>query len=185
MKNKILYLFLGIILIILLVFGTYAWYSYFLKFNKNNVNNDNSKNVNTTVKVGDIEFKEENAVYDDDAKSIDDIEVSKVPEYKFKIINNGNGERGYTVLIEDIPVNLVDDGCSDDNILSRNDLKYQLYLNGKKIKEDYLSSIKDNILDTRTLKTKETNDYILKVYIHENAKDWVGKHYHYKVVLKK
>lgn len=181
MKNKTLLLFGGIVLVILLIFGTYAWYLYFLRYSSNN---STSKNTNSSVKVGDIEFRDDgNPVYDADAKKLEDVEVSKVPAYNFRVINNGNSEKDYTLLIEDIPANLVDDGCSEDNLLSRSDLKYQLTLNGKVIKEDFLSNIKDNILDSQKLETKKTNNYSLKIYIHENASDWIGKHYHYKVVL--
>ena len=184
MKNKSILLFGGIILIILLIFGTYAWYLYFLRFSDHN--SKVISNNNTSMKVGDIEFKEDGKpVYDADAKRIEDVEVNKVPSYNFSVINNGNGEKEYTLLIEDIPANLVEDGCTEANLLSRKDLKYQLSLNGEIIKEDFLSNIKDNILDTKKIDSKKTNSYSLKVYIHENANDWVGKHYHYKVVLKK
>ena len=183
MKNKALLIVSGIVLIILLILGTYSWYLYFLRYSSGN---STSNNTNTSVKVGDIEFKEDGkGVYDEDAKSIEDVEVSNVPSYNFRVINNGITEKSYTLLIEDIPVNLVDDGCTEDNLLSRKDLKYQLTLNNEVIKEDFLSNIKDNILDTKKLESNKVNTYSLKVYIHEDAKDWIGKHYHYKVVLKK
>ena len=44
---------------------------------------------------------------------------------------------------------------------------------------------KDNILDTRNVNGKDTNAYELRIYIHDEAEDWYGKHYHYRVVLKK
>ncbi len=183
MKNKTLLLFGGVILIVLLIFGTYSWYLYFKKYS---TEHSSSTNTNTSVKVGDIEFKEDgNAVYDADAKSIEDVEVSKVPAYNFRVTNNGNTSKDYTLLIEDIPANFVNDGCSEDNLLSRKDLKYQLTLNDEVLKEDFLSNIIDNILDVRKIESEKTNTYSLKVYIHEDAKDWIGKHYHYKVVLKK
>lgn len=185
MKNKIILLLGGVILVILLVIGSYSWYLYFLKYNIGNNSATNSNN-NSGVKVGELEMKEDGkAVYDVDAKSIENIEVSKVPSYNFKIINNGNSNKSYSILIEDIPANLVDDGCTEDNLLTRNDLKYQLSLNGKIIKEDFLSNINDNILDTGTIESKKTNYYSLKVYIHEKVRDWIGKHYHYKIVLSK
>ena len=43
--------------------------------------------------------------------------------------------------------------------------------------------INDNILDTRSISKDATNNYELRIYIHEDATDWTGKHYHYKVVL--
>lgn len=178
MKNKILIICAAFILLIFLTYGTYSWYTYFLKIT--------AANVITNYKIGDIEFKENGTgVYDANAESIDDIKIDEVPAYNFSVINNGDFDKEYTLYIEDVPVNLVDDGCTEDKLLSRSDLKYQLNLNGEIIKEDYLSSIQDNILDTRKLESKKTNSYSLKVYIHDEALDWFSKHYHYKVVLKK
>lgn len=182
MKNKTLLVCAGFLLLIFLTFGTYAWYIYFLRISAVNTI---SNNTNISYTVGDIEFKENgDPVYDADAKSIEDIEVTSVPSYDFQVINNGNSSGKYTLYIEDIPVHLVEDGCTEDTLLKREDLKYQLTLNGTIIKEDYLSNIQDNILDSRTIETKKTNSYSLKVYIHDKAKDWFSKHYHYKVVLK-
>ena len=46
-----------------------------------------------------------------------------------------------------------------------------------------MSNINDNILDTRKIEGSKTNNYELRMYIHEEALNWMGKHYHYKVVL--
>ena len=97
-----------------------------------------------------------------------------------KILKNTSN---YILYIEDLPANVLNDGCSEDTLLTRNQLKYQLILNDKVIKEDYMTSIKDNILDTREINGKTTNNYSLKIYIHDEATDWVGKHYHYKVSI--
>ena len=187
MKNKTLLVCAALLLLIFLTFGTYAWYNYFLgisAFNTNS-NTNSGKFANTSYKVGDIEFKEEGkSVYDANAKSIDDVDVSSVPAYTFKVMNNGKTKGEYTLYIEDVPVNLVNDGCTEDTLLKRSELKYQLTLNGNVLKEDYLSNIKDNILDTREIESNKTNSYSLKVYIHDRAVDWFSKHYHYKVVLK-
>ena len=102
----------------------------------------------------------------------------------FKVKNSKNTEGKYTIFIEDAPLNSINDGCTEETLLSRKDLKYQLKLNGQIIKEDFLSSIKDNILDTETIKENTTNNYELRIYIHENANDWVGKHYHYQINIK-
>ena len=183
MKNKTLIICAGILLLVFLTYGTYAWYTYFLGISGNVVSSNATIN---SYKVGDIEFKEDaKGVYDADAKSIEDIDVDKVPAYNFSVLNNGNEEKEYTLYLEDVPVNLVDDGCTEEMLLSRNDLKYQLSLNNTVIKEDYLSNINDNILDNRKLEPNKTNTYSLKVYIHDAATDWFSKHYHYKVVLKK
>ena len=183
MKNKTLLICAGILLLVFLTFGTYAWYTYFLSISGNVISSNATIN---SYKVGDIEFKEDaKGVYDADAKSIEDVDVSKVPAYNFSVENSSDTEKKYTLYLEDVPVNLVDDGCTEETLLSRNDLKYQLSLNNKVIKEDYLSNIVDNILDSRNLEAKKINTYSLKVYIHDGAIDWFSKHYHYKVVLKK
>ena len=49
----------------------------------------------------------------------------------------------------------------------------------------FLRINKDNILDTRSVNGKDANAYELRIYIHDEAEDWYGKHYHYRVVLKK
>ena len=183
MKNKTLLICAATLLLIFLTYGTYAWYMYFINISGNITS---FKNNTISYRIGDIEFKEDGkAVYDADAESIEDVDISKVPSYDFSVINNGNSTKEYTLYLEDVPVNLVDDGCTEENLLSRQDLKYQLTLNGKVIKEDYLSSIQDNILDTKKIESKKTNSYSLKVYIHDKAINWFSKHYHYKVVLKK
>ena len=46
-----------------------------------------------------------------------------------------------------------------------------------------MSNIDDNILDTRNISGLKTNNYELRIYIHDEALNWMGKHYHYKVVL--
>ena len=178
MKNKLLIVCAGFVLLIFLTFGTYSWYNYFSNISA-------ASNTISNYKIGDIEFKEDGkGVYDANAESIDDIKIDKVPAYNFSVINHGDSEKVYTLYLEDVPANFVDDGCSEDKLLSRSDLKYQFKLNNDIIKEDYLSNIQDNILDTRTLDAKKTNSYSLKVYIHDGALDWFSKHYHYKVVLK-
>lgn len=182
MKNKFLLILAGLILLVFLVVGTYMWYLYFLRMG--NINQTNPSN--TEIKSGDILFKDDgNGVNESNAKSITDNQVSDVPSYQFRVENTKNNKANYTLYIEDLPASLVADGCSDETLLTREQLKYQLVLNGEVIKEDYLSTILDNILDKREIEGKKTNSYALKIYIHENATDWYGKHFHYKVSLGK
>ncbi len=183
MKNKTLIVCAALLLLIFIAFGTYAWYIYFLRLGGTS---SSSQNNNVVYKNGDIIFKDDgNSVYDADAKSIEDANISEVPAYNFQVINNRDTKGTYELYIEDLPVNEVEDGCTEESLLKRSDLKYQLTLNGKVLKEDFLSNINDNILDKREIEVNTTNSYSLKVYIHDGAVDWFSKHYHYKVVLKK
>ena len=105
MKNKILLICAALILFIFLVFGTYAWYIFFLRSSGNLdiLNNSN-------LRYGDIVFKDDGiSVYDEDALSIEDIKVSSVIPYKFRVINEGNKDGDYTLYIEDLPVNAIND----------------------------------------------------------------------------
>ena len=178
MKNKLLLICAAFLLFSFLVLGTHFWYSFFMSTSGDfNNNNDGLKN-------GSIILNDNNSsVYDVDADSLEDDEVSSVTPYKFEIKNNSNKDGNYSIYIEDLPPNSVNDGCTEETLLERNMLKYQLKLNGNVIKEDYLSNINDNILDTRKIVSKESNYYELRFYIHDEATDWAGKHYHYKVVL--
>lgn len=179
MKNKVLLISAGLLLFIFLVFGTYAWYLFFLRASANFPINDNAH-----LKDGDIALLDKgNNVYETDAESMEDEDIMAVTPYLFKVKNTSSNSDNYTLYIEDIPLNLIQDGCTSETLLTRDMLKYELRLNGKIIKKDYLSKIRDNILDERSIEADMTNEYELRIYIHEYAEDWGNKHYHYKVVI--
>lgn len=182
MKNKFLLMIGGMILLIFLIFGTYTWYNYFLEVGNNFITNPDN-NLNNNLKKGNITLQDNgNAIYNSNANSIEDLEVDTVTPYLFEIRNSGN-TASYSVYIEDLPLNAVNDGCTANTLLTRNQLKYELKLNGVIIKNDLLANIKDNILDTRTINSNQVNKYELRIYIHSEALDWTNKHYHYKIVL--
>jgi len=141
MKNKVL-LWCGLLVLILfIVLGTFLWYQYFLKLS----GNYSIVQSNNRVTSGDIVLEDEGInVVDSDATNIDDDEVGTVTPYKFQIINKGSNKSEYTLYLEDLPINSINDGCTMDTLLTRSQLKYQLRLNNKVIKEDYLENIKDN-----------------------------------------
>lgn len=181
MKNKVLLVCAGLLLLLFLAFGSYVWYLYFLRGSGNFEINNNSN-----LKYGDIVLKDDgNSVYETDADSIEDEQASSVIPYIFRVENTDDSSGNYYLYIEDMPVNSINDGCTTETLLTREQLKYQLKLNGKVIKEDYLSNIDDNILDKRTITAKGINYYELRIYIHDEALEWTGKHYHYKVVINK
>ncbi len=180
MKNKVLLVCAAILLLIFLTFGTYVWYLYFLRASSGYAV-DSKKQF--TQYEGLVLIDNGDAVYDTDAKSLHDDNLENVPDYKFQVVNTKNSTEDYNLYIEDLPLNLVNDGCTEDTLLSRKDLKYQLSLNGNIIKEGLMDTINDNILDSRTILAKETNYYTLKIYIHDEALDWFSKHYHYQIKL--
>ena len=67
--------------------------------------------------------------------------------------------------------------------LSKSQLTYQLILNGTIIKKGNLADLKNDVLDDRYIMPNTNNQYELKVYISESAKDtaWQNKSYAYKV----
>lgn len=180
MKNKVLLICASIILLIFLIFGTYAWYLYFLRASSGFVINNNSKYLESS---GIIFEDDGHNVYDADAESLADDKTDNVPLYTFRVTNTNKVAGKYNLYIEDLPVNVLNDGCTEETLLNRNDLKYQLSMNGKIINEGFMNTINDNILDTREIAGNTTNKYTLKIYIHDEALDWFGKHYHYKVSI--
>ena len=158
MKNKVLLIIGSLILVIFLIIGTYSWYLYFLQIGRGYYITSAEG-----TRIGDIILIDNGKnVYDADAKNLDDKDVLNVQPYSFKISNLGNTKRTYTLYIEDLPLNSINDGCSSKTLLNRSQLKYQLKVNGK-----------------------DANSYELRIYIHDTNEDWYNKHYHYRVVLKK
>ncbi len=179
MKNKILLYSAALLLLVFLVFGTYCWYLFFLgasdRYGSGNLSSFRDHDI--------ILNDDGNQVYYNDATSITDIEVKDLNPYTFKIQNYGSASEIYTLYLEDVPINYVDDGCTYDTLLKRDQLKYQLKLNGEVVREDLLSNIDDNILDKGTIPKDKVYEYELRIFIHDKATNWEGKHYHYRVVL--
>ncbi|MBQ8891426.1 MAG: hypothetical protein IJ068_01005 [Bacilli bacterium] len=182
MKNKILIICGFLVLTIFIVFNTFTWYTYFT----NASNGFNVSNNSKYLETSGIIFQDNgNNVYDSKAESLEDDNIESVPSYNFKVTNTNNRAGIYNLYIEDLPVNMINDGCTEDTLLTRDQLKYQFIMNGVIIKDGVMNTINDNILDTREISANTTNDYSLKIYIHDEALNWFGKHYHYKVTINK
>ena len=166
--------FLGIIIFIII--AAYLWYLYFLDFNNDGKFNDNGSMQGRLVMV---DLDGVNATNEESKESGED-----TPSYLFRIDNRKTGNTSYTLYIEDTPYNQVNDGCSMATTLTRSDLSYQLKLNGALIKTGKMTEINNNILDSRIINANVSNNYELTVWINEEAIEWEGKHYHYKVVMK-
>ena len=182
MKNKVLIVCASLLLLIFLSFGTFCWYLYFKGASAGFNINNNNKYLETT---GIIFQDNGNNLYDATAESVDDNSLDSIPSYDFQVTNTRDYSGSYNLYIEDLPVNAIDDGCTEETLLTRKDLKYQLTMNNKIIKEGFMETIKDNILDSREIEPNQTNNYSLKIYIHDEALNWFGKHYHYKLAINK
>ncbi len=113
-----------------------------------------------------------------------DEQAEQLKPYEFEISNNGDNDAKYRVLIEE--VELKDKkGYSKKELLSRSQLRYELILNGRVIKKDNMTSIKNNIIDERSIVKSKKNNYQLRVWIAQSASKtkWMGKYYHYKVSI--
>ncbi len=182
MKNKFLLFIGGLLLVVFLTFGTYFWYIFFLNASASY----GSSTTNDPNRSGDIVMTDDgNNVVDADANNHEGDNLEQVAAYNFKVRNTNLQKGNYTLYIEDVPVNTINDGCTEATLLKRSQLRYQLIMNDEVIKEDKLSNIKDNILDSRSIGGNKTNTYKLRIYIASDTTDWQGKHYHYKVVMNK
>ena len=84
MKNKVLLVCAGFLLLIFLMFGTYMWYIFFIQYSGTNSETNNSTNIQS----GNIVFKDDgNGVYELNAKSLEDSQIDNVPSYNFQIEN--------------------------------------------------------------------------------------------------
>ena len=113
---------------------------------------------------------------------IKDDEVDKLDYYKFDVKNNGSNDSRYQVLIEEVELSNKK-GYRKSELLSRNQLRYELKLNGRVIAKGDMYEIKNNIIDERIIGVSTINKYQLKVWIPESARntDWLNKYYRYKV----
>lgn len=148
-------LFLGFIILIFLTCGcSYLFYNMF-----------NAKNPSI---VSSLVIHLSNS-----SKTID--EKDEAVDHKFKIYNKSNISATYKVVYYD--------NINEINTISRNDIHYELLLNNSVIKSGKVSDFTDNILVSKKIDSKETNNYSLRVWINEDvyAKD-VHYTYHLKIL---
>lgn len=176
MKSKVV-LSVGFVSIVLFVIiGAYFWWLYFLDFNSD------GKFQNESFGYGSLHLVDIEGVNSTDEESKEN--GIGTPSYFFRVDNNKTSSTKYTLYLEETPYNMVNDGCSPETTLNREDLNYSFKLNGIIIKYGKLSEIEDNILDVRSINIEDSNNYELKIWINDEATDWEGKHYHYKVTMK-
>lgn len=166
--NKRLFLVVGgIILLLFIIALSYFSFQYFR---------------NKDVIVNTIEI-----VVDDDGNKVNmekqvptnNEDISSINPYNFYVKNTGEHKVEYQLLIEDNLEN------NTKKILSRRNLRYELSMNGKVIKRDDLSNIKNNIIDVNTVSVGKKNAYALKVWIIGNVEssEWMNKYYSYNIYV--
>ena len=108
-----------------------------------------------------------------------------VEPYLFTIKNNSRKDSHYQLLLEEDAISN-QDGYRQEQLLTRNQLEYELSLEGKVIQQDKLSTLKNNVLDDRIIQGGQTYQYALKIWEHNEVKlgEWENKYYHYKVKTK-
>lgn len=172
MKKIILLLLAGVALFAFIFTTSILWYRFF--YNDSTVINDVGS---VNVQLGDNNVIDESGLI-----PLDDETAKNITPYEFKVENNSNGDALYTVLLED---GMISDDANYTNkeLLSRNQLRYQLSLNGNVIKVGNLSEIENNVLDTRNIASSQVNNYQLRIYVGESFQntDWQNKYYHFNI----
>ena len=172
MKKFILLVLAGVALFVFIFTTSILWYRFF--YGEGSINNSSLIN---------IEISNTNNVLDESGLiPIDDNTALSLKPYEFKVTNFSDNDSVYNVLLEDSIIS--DDATySSKELLSRNQLRYQLSLNGKVIKCGDLDEIKNNILDTRNIAPSQVNNYQLRIYVAEYAQntEWQNKYYHFEI----
>ncbi len=173
MKKIILLLIAGVALFAFIFATSILWYRFFYS--------DNS-NAQDTVGSIKVQLDDNNVIDESGLIPLDDLTAKSIAPYEFKVENNGNSAAIYNVLLEDSIIS-DDINYSSKELLSRNQLRYQLSLNGNVIKVGNLSDIKNNIIDTRNIAASSVNNYQLRIYVAESKQDtsWQNKYYHFDV----
>ncbi len=117
-----------------------------------------------------------NAIVHDDERNI--------PTYYFRVKNNVEAPVYYDILLNDVSASEAGDGCSDGTLFTREELDYELKLDNKVLRTGTLSDLKENILDSNEMENVGVNDYSIRIYLNEKAKNTLDRHYHYTITLR-
>lgn len=164
MVKKIFLVFSGVLLFLFIIGTAFLWYKAFYYNNLGIVSSLQVKKESEEVALTENLFP------------MSETEASAIPNYKFSVKNVNDFKSRYEVVYKEQEV-------SGKQKLSKSQLAYQLILNGTIIKKGNLADLKNDVLDDRYIMPNTNNQYELKVYISESAKDtvWQNKSYAYKV----
>lgn len=114
-----------------------------------------------------------------DLSPVSDSEGLKNKPYVFEVKNKNKHNVSYKLFINDST-----DNIKNENVLSRNNLKFQLKLNDKIILSDSLGNLKNNVLDTNYVNGKSSNRYELVIWLSDELGDnWMDKSYGYNISI--
>ena len=174
MKKRIALFFAGIVLFVFIFITSIAWSRIF--FNEEEVGD---------VTILNIEFSDEHhSIVTTQVAPLEE-PIETLEPYQFRLTNTSSHNSHYQLLLEEDPIsNKI--GYRQEDLLTREQLNYELSLNGSVIKKAKLSTIKNNVLDDRVIQGNKENRYTLKVWVHDQVKagEWENKYYHYKVTVK-
>lgn len=114
-----------------------------------------------------------------------DENVSTVPVYQFTVKNPTSEKVTYQLYLKDLDVSEIQDGCHQEDLLKRDQLRYQFMLNDKQLALEDVVQLENSSLGHFTVEPNETQKFSLRIFVPESKKatDWAKKHYHYKIVI--
>lgn len=172
MKKIVLLLLAGVALFAFIFTTSILWYRFFY----------NESATGNSVNSFNVQLGNNNVIDENGLIPLDDETAKNITPYEFKVENKSENNTTYNVLLEDAIIS-DDVNYTSKELLSRNQLRYQLSLNGTVIKVGNLSEIKNNILDTRSIAFGQVNSYQLRIYVAESVQntDWQNKYYHFDI----
>ena len=176
MKKMFLLILAGVVLTAFIFVTSMMWYKFFY---------DDASNVNNVANLN-VQLDSNNNTIDEDFLIPLDRETAKtLTPYTFNVKNTSDKDSTYTVLIEDSVIS-DDVNYANKSLLNRDQLEYQLVLNGQTIKVGMLSELENNVLDVRNIAASRINNYELRVYVSESAQNtnWQNKYYHFEIEIK-
>ncbi len=172
-KNRVcLCIALAFLIILFTFFSTFMWYKFFDK------NTEEKPIVNQLYISNNAQQVVEHVGVDDE----NDINNAS-DAYSFSVENTSKRNLTYQLKINEIAPSLLTDGCMQEDLLTRDQLIYQLKCNGSVITKESMTNIKDNTIDIKTIKAGAVNNYELTFWVDHNQKDYLNKHYHYEINL--
>ena len=166
MKRGLFFVVGGVVLLVSIFLLSYYSFLFF-----------NTRKPSVDVHTLEIVLSDDGKVNLQEQQPLSDDQISSVVPYNFTVKNKGKTTAKYQLLIEDF----VNDKSS--SLLNRKYLNYQLSSNNIVLKQDNLSNVKNNILDTEILKPNEKKNYELRIWIagNQNSSEWMGKSYSYNI----
>ena len=174
MKNRGVLTIAILSLLIFVGISSYLWYLYFQNYENKLLDANPAIRFLRGVELinsGNTNYINANASDDD----------SVIPVYYFSVKNHSDKDYNYVIIIED---SIGSDGCTSATRFKRNELEYELTLNGKKIQSGGLDTLSNNVLDKNVIKSNDTNDYSLKIKLKDEDINYENKHFHYIINMK-